>query len=115
MTQGFRPDQALVLKAPSAVEVARFVTPLGALAGAGAYALGASRSSAAIGDRFEATVRGTVILEAGAALPANSLVKSDATGRAIPWDGTGVVLGQAYESAFIAGQYVEVRLATSPR
>lgn len=51
---------------------------------------------------------------AGAAIDASAssvAVKSDATGRAIPQAGTGVILGYAVSSAALAGDIVEVDLS----
>lgn len=104
------PLLTLTLAAASAVAVCRFVTPLGAQAGADANTLGASCSAAGAGERFPVDVRGTTTLEAGAAVTVGATLKSDAQGRAITWAASGAKVGIALEAATAAGQFIEVLL-----
>lgn len=100
----------LTLIAASAVTAARFVTPLGARAGADANTIGVAVTDAASGAPFPADVRGTTTVEAGAAVAAGATLKSDATGRAVPWATSGAKVGIALEAATAAGQFIEVLL-----
>lgn len=100
----------LTLVATGAVTVARFVTPLGAQAGADANTLGVARSAAAVGERFPVDVRGTTVVEAGAAVTLGATLKSDASGRAIAWATSGAKVAVALEAATAAGQLIEVLL-----
>ena len=62
----------------------RFVSEDGTRAGAGEKVIGVSRTaSTAIGDDLPVDVAGVTIVEAGAAIAADDLVKSDADGRAV--------------------------------
>lgn len=100
----------LTMTAPSAVLASRFVTPLGAQAGADANTMGAATAPAAIGEKFPVDVRGTTTVEAGAVVAVGATVKSDASGRAITWVTSGAKVGIALEAATAAGQFIEVLL-----
>jgi len=102
---------ALTLVATGVITTNRFVTPAGAVAGAGVNAQGVAQSGAAIGEKFTATVLGTEVVETGAAIAANALIECDATGRAIT-KAAGVTLGRLApgEVATAAGQFVEIIL-----
>ena len=88
----------------------RFVTPLGAQAGADANTYGVARSAGAAGERVTINILGTSTVEAGAAVAANATLKSDASGRAIPWATSGAKIALALEAASAAGQMIEVLL-----
>lgn len=105
------PLLTLTLIASGVIVSNRFVTPAGAVAGAGVNTQGVANSAAAIGDNFAATVMGTEIVEAGAAIAAGALIETDATGRAIT-KAVGVSVGRLApgEVATAAGQFVEVIL-----
>lgn len=102
---------ALTMTASAAIISNRFVTPAGAVAGAGVNAQGVAQSAAASGEKFTATVLGTEIVEAGAAIAAGALIECDATGRAIT-KAAGATLARLApgEVATAAGQFVEVVL-----
>lgn len=100
----------LTLAAASAIAACRFVTPLGAQAGADVNTIGAACNAAAIGDKFPVDVRGTTTVEAGAAVAVGATLKSDASGRAITWITSGAKVGIALEAATAAGQFIEVLL-----
>jgi len=105
------PLLALTMVASGVIVSNRFVTPAGAVAGAGVNAQGVADSAAAIGARFTATVLGTEIVEAGAAIAAGALIETDATGRAITKAaGVSVARLAPGEVATAAGQFVEVIL-----
>jgi hypothetical protein len=100
----------LTLAAAAAIVANRFVTPLGAQAGADANTLGVANTAAAIGEKFPADVRGTTTVESGAAVAVGATLKSDASGRAITWAASGAKVGIALEAATAAGQFIEVLL-----
>lgn len=100
----------LAMGLSAAVAANRFVTPLGALAGADANTLGVARTGGAIADKVPVDVIGTAVVEAGAAVAAGATLKSDATGRAITWVTSGARVGLALEAATAAGQFIEVLL-----
>lgn len=98
----------LTVVAAGAIAAARFVTPAGAQAGAGANTLGAARfAAAAAGDKIPVDALGTLQVEAGAAVAAGATVASDASGRAITW-ASGAKVAIALEAASAAGQIIEV-------
>lgn len=92
------------------VAACRFVTPLGAQAGAGANTLGVARTQGVIGDPVPVDVLGTTIVEAGAAFTAGSTLKADADGKAIAWAVSGARVAVALQSATAPGERVEVLL-----
>ena len=104
------PILALTTALSGTVSAHRFVTPAGALAGADANTLGVVRVAGVAGDKATVDVLGTAIVEAGAAVTAGNTVKSDSTGRAIPWVTSGAKVGLALEAASAAGQMIEVLL-----
>lgn len=89
----------------------RFVTGVGAQTGAAGNALGVTRSAGVSGDVVPVDVIGTAVVEAGAAIAANALVESNASGQAITRS-AGVTLGRLApgQVATAAGQFVEVIL-----
>ena len=110
MSTSSLPLLTLTQVAVSAITACRFVTALGAQAGADANTLGAACAPAAIGEAFSVDVRGTTTVEAGAAIALGATLKSDASGRAITWAATGAKVGIALEAATAAGQFIEVLL-----
>lgn len=102
---------ALTMTASGAITGQRFVTPAGAVAGAGVNAQGVAQTDAAIGDKLTVDVLGTAVVETGAAIAAGALVECDATGRAITKN-AGVTLGRLApgEVSTAPGQFVEVIL-----
>lgn len=102
---------ALTLAASGAITPNRFVTPLGAVAGAGVNTQGVATAQAAIGEKFTATTLGTEVVETGAAIAAGALVETDAQGRAIT-KAAGIAVGRMApgEVSSGAGQFVEVIL-----
>lgn len=102
---------ALTMTASGVITESRFVTPAGAVAGAGVNAQGVAQTGAAIGDKFTTTVLGTEVVETGAAIAAGALIECDATGRAIT-KAAGATLARLApgEVATAAGQFVEVVL-----
>ena len=101
---------AMPLMLSGTVSANRFVTPLGAQAAADANTYGVARSSGVAGERVTINILGTSTVEAGAAIAANATVKSDASGRAIPWAASGAKVALALEAASAAGQMIEVLL-----
>ena len=97
--------------ATAALTARRFVTFAGAVPAAGASALGVGRTTVAIGGRQPVDVMGTSVVEVGAAIAANALVETDASGRAVTL-ASGTALGRLMpgEVATGAGQFVEVLL-----
>ncbi len=111
MSRQCTPILTLSVTATAALTADRFVTPAGAVPAAGATVLGVGRSTVAVGVRQPVDVLGTSVVETGAAIAANALVETDASGRAVTL-AAGVVLGRLApgEVATAAGQFVEVLL-----
>lgn len=102
---------ALTMTASGAITGQRFVTPAGAVAGAGVNAQGVAQTDAVIGDKLTVDVLGTAVVETGAAIAAGALIETDATGRAITKAAGATVARLAPgEVATAAGQFVEVIL-----
>lgn len=101
---------ALTMVAASTIAANRFVTSTCAQAGADANTLGVCRQAAVTGDKVTVDVDGTVMVETGAAITAGATLKSDASGRAIPWSVTGAKVAIALEGASGAGQFIEALL-----
>ncbi len=101
---------ALPLLLTGTVTANRFVTPLGAQAGADANTYGVARSPGVPGERVTVNILGTSTVEAGAAITANATLKTDSLGRAITWATSGAKVAMALESASAAGQMIEVLL-----
>lgn len=104
-----RPILTLTCIASATVRAERFVTKAGAEAGAGVRAFGVSDVAATNGEPIAAHVLGTAVVTAGAAINDDTLVESDAQGRAVART-TGVVLGKTLQAATAAGQRIEVLL-----
>jgi len=93
-----------------AVAPHRFVTPLGAQAGADAQTLGVSKTAGTVGQLLTVDVIGTSSVETGAAIAVGQVLKVDAAGRAIPWATAGARVAIALQAATGAGQFIEVLL-----
>jgi hypothetical protein len=82
---------------------------------AGAKPMGVSVNAAAVGDAFPVDVLGTTKVEAGAAIPLGAKgltpVMTDATGRAVTWDGVAKIGGYALQPALAAGSVIEILLS----
>jgi hypothetical protein len=92
------------------VSACRFLTPAGTVAGADANTIGVARSAGVSGDLITVDVLGTAMVEAGAAISAGATVKSDSSGRAIPWATSGAKVGLALTAASAMGDLIEVLL-----
>ncbi len=101
---------ALTVALTGTVSACRFITPAGALAGAGANTLGVVRSAGDSGARVATDVLGTAVIEAGAAIAAGDTLKTDSTGRGITWATSGAKVALALEAAGAAGEFIEVLL-----
>lgn len=86
------------------------VTATGAAATAGGNAIGTADVAAAIGDQFNATVMGTALAVAGAAISAGALVEVGSTVTQVITKNTGVAIGRALSAASAAGDIIEVLL-----
>lgn len=106
----FTPLLTLTFVLTSDVVACRFVTPGAAQAGADAVCVGVARSAGLSGERIPVDVKGTAIVEAGAAVAQGATVKSDASGQAITWATAGAKSGIALQAATAAGQMIEVLL-----
>jgi hypothetical protein len=101
---------SLTIAAAGAIAAARFVTPAGAQAGAGANTLGVSRYAAgAAGEKIAVDALGTAVVEAGGAIAANATIGVDANGRAVTY-AAGAKVGLALQAAGAAGEFIEVLL-----
>jgi len=102
---------ALSVLATGAITANRFITPAGAVAGAGVNTQGVAQTAGVIGDKVTTTVLGTEVVETGAAIAAGALIETDASGRAIT-KAAGVAVARLApgEVATAAGQFVEVIL-----
>lgn len=99
------------VKATGPVLARRFVSVVGAQAGAAANTAGVARTDAAAGDNFPVDVLGTAVVVAGGPIPAGAAVETDADGRAVVHT-TGPVVARLVpgETAQAAGDPVEVVL-----
>lgn len=102
----------LTVTASGAVAPHRFVGFDGAVAGAGAKALGVSTFKAGDGQDLAADVIGTTVIETGGAIAVGEAVTSDASGRAavVGAEGGDAVNAHALDSATGAGEFIEVLL-----
>ncbi len=110
MSQQAIPLLTITMTLTGMVYAHRLVTPAGAQAGADAVCIGVAKTSGIAGDKVPVVVKGSAIVETGAAISAGATLKSDAQGRAIPWATSGAKIGFALESATAAGQFIEVLL-----
>lgn len=109
MSQQSIPLLALPVMATTAIAAQRFVTSVGAQAGAGANTVGVSRTAAAIGERTTTDIIGTTVVQTGAAVASGATLQSDANGKAITW-ASGARVAVALEAATAADQFIEVLL-----
>lgn len=105
------PSLRFALEAGAAIARRRFVKAdangNGVQAGAGESAIGVSMNDPASGETLE-LADGIVIVEAGAVIAANSLVQSDANGKAIAL-AAGIPLGTALTASAGAGNFIAVK------
>lgn len=80
---------------------------------ADAVCLGVTRTAGVASDQLTIDVVGTTLIEAGAAVLAGAVLKSDASGRAITWATSGAKVGVALGSAAQAGDIIEVLLLSN--
>ncbi|MCS4509141.1 capsid cement protein [Xylophilus ampelinus] len=102
----------LSIKAAGALSANRLVTQAGAYPAAGAAAFGVTRTSAEFaGDLVPVDVMGTAIAEAGAAIPADTPLQVDATGRVVALTvGGKAPVGRSMDAAAGAGDLIEILL-----
>lgn len=118
MVPYFDPGDNVTCYTSAAVVGKRFVSisgakvnehPRVAQSGAGVAAVGVACYDAAINTLVPVQTEGVVPVTAGAAITAGDPIKSDASGRAIPQGGTGIILGYAWDDNAGAGD-VPVKL-----
>lgn len=84
------------------------------IAAAGKVAMGvADYGASAAGKQVAVNVMGTAPVEAGGAFAKGALLKSDASGRAVLYDGSGAVAARALQASGGAGAMPEVLLLPS--
>lgn len=103
------PAQTLSTRATGAIEKRRFVTAVGAQAGAKANTLGVSRYSVAVDEEVPIDNLGTTEVEAGGAIGAGGAIETDAAGKAVAHT-DGPVVARALEAAVADGDVIEVHL-----
>ena len=86
------------------------VDATGAACTAGGNAIGTADVAAVSGDRFNATVMGTALAVAGAAISAGALVEVGSTVSKVVTKSTGVAIGRALSAAAADGDIIEVLL-----
>lgn len=101
------PVLTLSVLATAALTAGRFVTPAGAVAGAGAAVAGICNSDTAIGEMAPVIALGVGIATSGAAVAVGAVIGSDAAGKAITWV-SGEKLGVALTATTGADQELEV-------
>jgi hypothetical protein len=107
MSQQSIPLLTLSVLAAAAITEHRFILQSGEPCGAAGNAWGLASMSAASGDYVGATVLGTAVMEAGAAITADANIQADSLGRGITAT-TGPVLARAMEAAAAAGDKIQV-------
>lgn len=85
----------------------RFVGFDGAKCGAGAKALGICEADTAVGRQAPYNFSGILLIEAGAAINADTDVESDADGKALTKN-AGVVNGHTLDAAAAAGDIIRI-------
>ena len=85
----------------------RFVGFDGALAAAGAKALGVVEIATDAGSQAPVNLNGVLLVEAGAAIAAKAAVEVDALGRVVT-QSTGVINGYTMDAAVQAGDIIRV-------
>lgn len=86
------------------------VDATGAAVSAGGNAIGTANVAAVAGDRYNATIMGTTLAVAGAAIAAGALVEVGSTVTQVITKNTGVAIGRALSAASAAGDIIEVLL-----
>lgn len=86
-----------------------FVTPAGAIAGAGALVAGVCHEDVDLGEPLPVVTDGIAYVKSGGAVTLGSKVKSDANGKAVTYD-TGEVAGVAMSATTGADQWIAVKL-----
>jgi hypothetical protein len=111
MSRQSKPLLTLSLTLSGTVVVDRFVTGAGAQTGAAGNAIGVAQTAGVAGEVIPVDTIGTTVIETGAAIAANALVESDASGRAVTRS-AGVTLGRMApgQVATAAGQFMEIIL-----
>lgn len=103
------PTLCLTIKASGTIAANRFVTPLGAQAGAGANSIGVTRVAAVANDFIPVDALGTAAVTAGGTVAIGDTLKSDADGKAILWATSGAKIAIAL-SAGASGDLIEALL-----
>lgn len=104
----------LTVIAAAALAANRFVERDGTYPTAGGNALGVTRFDAVTGDPVAVDVHGTTIVECGAAVPVDSALMVDATGRVVPLTGSAKqAVGRALDAGAAAGSKIEILLIPS--
>lgn len=100
---------ALSVIAAAAITAERFVTGTGAVAGAGARALGVAQTSAASGEIFAVDVIGTAVITAGGVIAKDAAIEVGTAGKGIT-KSSGVTVARALQAAAADGDRIEVLL-----
>lgn len=87
----------------------RFVAPGGTQALAASHTIGVADYGGNAGDRIQVVAMGTAITEAGGIIAQDSLIETDASGRAVTL-AAGIPVGRALSASSVAGQLIEVLL-----
>ncbi len=106
--QACAPSVGFLHTASGGVTANRFVTLLGALAGAGAATAGVSTQAVDSGHGFNCIAFGYGHVLSGDAFSAGDTLMSDATSRAIAWTANNAKAALALDAATAAGQLVRV-------
>ncbi|NUN13486.1 MAG: DUF2190 family protein [Myxococcales bacterium] len=109
MAATYRDILTRTVKAGAAVVGKRMVGYNGQHAGAGAVALGASTTDAALDEHFPCMVLGVAIVTAGAAIAAGAAVEVGTAGKVITLN-AGAKVGRAITAAGADGDNIEVLL-----
>jgi hypothetical protein len=89
----------------------KLILPSGAICGAGAKAIGVSCDSVKENEALPVQIDAIAWVEVGSAVTVNTLIKSDAQGRAIPVTAnTDVVNGIALDEATAAQQVIRIKI-----
>lgn len=86
------------------------VDATGAAVSAGGNAIGTADVAAVSGDRYNATVMGTALAVASAAISAGALVEVSTTVSKVVTKSTGVAIGRALSAAAADGDIIEILL-----
>lgn len=86
------------------------VDATGAAVSAGGNAIGTANVAAVSGDRYTATIMGTTLAVASAAISAGALVEVSTTVSKVVTKSSGVAIGRALSAAAADGDIIEVLL-----